>query len=114
MHEDGSVTWTDHKGTTIATTVPHGPIAHINRQTFDQRATRLTATIRGANARRLRAETDAAAARERPTSTPRSATTPGGPRRSSRDSSISRPDRSTPPTRTSPPRPLGPDPTIPF
>ena len=65
MHEDGSVTWTDHKGTTIATTVPHGPIAHINRQTFDQRATRLTATIRGANARRLRAEADAAAAMEK-------------------------------------------------
>lgn len=61
MHEDGSVTWNDHKGTTIATTVPHGPIAHINRQTFDQQATRLTATIRGANARRLRAEAKALA-----------------------------------------------------
>ncbi|WP_295624788.1 hypothetical protein [uncultured Corynebacterium sp.] len=64
MHDDGSVTWTDHEGTASATTVPYGPMAHIKRQTFDQRATRITATIRGNNTRRLRAEAEAAAAQE--------------------------------------------------
>ncbi|WP_295627138.1 hypothetical protein [uncultured Corynebacterium sp.] len=64
MHDDGSVTWTDHEGTASATTVPYGPMAHIKRRTFDQRATRITATIRGNNTRRLRAEADAAAAQE--------------------------------------------------
>lgn len=62
MHDDGAVTWVDHTGDCSATTVPHGPIAHIRRQTFDQRATRLTATIRADNARRIRAEAEAAAA----------------------------------------------------
>ncbi|WP_295624122.1 hypothetical protein [uncultured Corynebacterium sp.] len=64
MHDDGSVTWTDHEGTASATTVPYGPTAHIKRQTFDQRATRITATIRGNNTRRLHAEAEAAAAQE--------------------------------------------------
>ena len=65
MHPDGSVTWTDHTGGTTATTVPHGPIAHIKRQTFSQRATRLASTIHGNNLRRMKAEADAAAAMER-------------------------------------------------
>ena len=45
MHDDGSVTWVDHTGKAFATTVPHGPIAHIKRPTFDQRATRVASTI---------------------------------------------------------------------
>ncbi|MFD6727288.1 HNH endonuclease signature motif containing protein [Corynebacterium xerosis] len=65
IHDDGTVTWFDHTGTAFATTVPHGPIAHIGRQTFDQRATRLASTIHGDNLRRMRAEADAAAAMER-------------------------------------------------
>ena len=65
MHPDGSVTWTDHTGETTATTVPHGPIAHIKRQTFSQRATRLASTIHGNNLRRMKAEAEAAAAMER-------------------------------------------------
>ncbi|WP_290292465.1 HNH endonuclease signature motif containing protein [Corynebacterium hansenii] len=59
MHDDASVTWSDHTGETQATTVPHGPIAHIKRQTFDQRATRLAKTIRANNDKRMRAETQA-------------------------------------------------------
>lgn len=55
IHPDGTVTWADHTGEVFATTVPHGPIAHIKRQTFDQRATRLTRTIRAANHAKMRA-----------------------------------------------------------
>ncbi len=64
MNDDASVDWFDHTGTAFASTVPHGPIAHIKRQTFDQRATRLAKTIRGANAQRLEAEAEARAAME--------------------------------------------------
>jgi len=64
MHPDGSVTWSDHTGEAKATTVPHGPIAHIKRQTFAQRATRLASTIHGDNLRRMKAEADAAKAME--------------------------------------------------
>lgn len=60
MHDDGSVTWVDHTGKAFATTVPHGPIAHIKRQTFDQRATRVASTIHRDNEEKLRAEADAA------------------------------------------------------
>lgn len=49
------MTWADHTGEVFATTVPHGPIAHIKRQTFDQRATRVTRTIRAANHATMRA-----------------------------------------------------------
>ncbi|MFD5868029.1 HNH endonuclease signature motif containing protein [Corynebacterium sp. NPDC060344] len=62
MNDDGSVDWFDHTGAAFATSVPHGPIAHIKRQTFDQRATRLAKTIRGANAHRMRADAEAAEA----------------------------------------------------
>ncbi|MFD5868076.1 HNH endonuclease signature motif containing protein [Corynebacterium sp. NPDC060344] len=65
MNDDGSVDWFDHTGSAFATSVPHGPIAHIKRQTFDQRATRLATTIHGDNLRRMRAEADAAAAMQR-------------------------------------------------
>ncbi|MFC3849011.1 HNH endonuclease signature motif containing protein [Corynebacterium hansenii] len=65
MHDDASVTWSDHTGTTQATTVPHGPIAHIKRQTFDQRAARLAKTIRADNDKRMRAETQAREAMEK-------------------------------------------------
>ena len=64
MHPDGSVTWSDHTGEAKATTVPHGPIAHIKRQTFAQRATRLASTIHGDNLRRMKAEADATKAME--------------------------------------------------
>ena len=60
MHDDGSVTWVDHTGRAFATTVPHGPIAHVRRQTFDQRATRVASTIRWDNEEKLRAQADAA------------------------------------------------------
>ncbi|MFC3848964.1 hypothetical protein ACFORJ_02120 [Corynebacterium hansenii] len=59
MHDDASVTWSDHTGETQATTVPHGPIAHIKRQTFDQRAARLAKTIRANNDKRMRAAAEA-------------------------------------------------------
>ncbi|MFD5867222.1 HNH endonuclease signature motif containing protein [Corynebacterium sp. NPDC060344] len=62
MNDDGSVDWFDHTGSAFATSVPHGPIAHVKRQTFDQKATRLAKTIRGANAQRMRAEAEAAEA----------------------------------------------------
>ncbi|MFD5867316.1 HNH endonuclease signature motif containing protein [Corynebacterium sp. NPDC060344] len=65
MNDDGSVDWFDHTGAAFATSVPHGPIAHIKRQTFDQKATRLAKTIRGANAQRMRAEAEAAEAMHR-------------------------------------------------
>ncbi|MFD5868583.1 HNH endonuclease signature motif containing protein [Corynebacterium sp. NPDC060344] len=65
MNDDGSVDWFDHTGSAFATSVPHGPIAHIKRQTFDQKATRLAKTIRGANAQRMRAEAEAAEAMHR-------------------------------------------------
>ena len=60
MHDDGSVTWVDHTGKAFATTVPHGPIAHVKRQTFDQRATRVASTIHRDNEEKLRAQADAA------------------------------------------------------
>ncbi|HHT31782.1 MAG TPA: HNH endonuclease, partial [Corynebacterium sp.] len=60
MHDDGSVTWVDHTGAAFATTVPHGPIAHIKRQTFDQRATRVASTIHRDNEEKLRAAAEAA------------------------------------------------------
>ena len=60
MHDDGSVTWVDHTGAAFATTVPHGPIAHVKRQTFDQRATRVASTIHRDNEEKLRAQADAA------------------------------------------------------
>ena len=60
MHDDGSVTWVDHTGKAFATTVPHGPIAHIKRQTFDQRATRVASTIHRDNEEKLRAAAEAA------------------------------------------------------
>lgn len=63
MHPDGTVTWADHAGEVFAMTVPHGPIAHIKRQTFDQRSTRLTRTIRAANHAKIRAAAEAAADR---------------------------------------------------
>ena len=62
MHADGSVTWVDHSGHVFATTVAHGPIAHIGRQTFSQRATRRASTIHGDNLRRMKAEADRQAA----------------------------------------------------
>ena len=64
MHADGSVTWVDHSGHVFATTVAHGPIAHIGRQTFSQRATRRASTIHGDNLRRMKAEADRQAAME--------------------------------------------------
>ncbi|MCG7439632.1 HNH endonuclease signature motif containing protein [Corynebacterium freneyi] len=64
MHADGSVTWIDHAGHVFATTVAHGPIAHIGRQTFSQRATRRASTIHGDNLRRMKAEADRQAAME--------------------------------------------------
>ncbi|MBP2333362.1 HNH endonuclease signature motif containing protein [Corynebacterium freneyi] len=64
MHADGSVTWVDHAGHVFATTVAHGPIAHIGRQTFSQRATRRASTIHGDNLRRMKAEADRQAAME--------------------------------------------------
>ena len=64
MHADGSVTWVDHSGHVFATTVAHGPIAHIGRQTFSQRATRRASTIHGDNLRRMKAEADRRAAME--------------------------------------------------
>ena len=64
MHADGSVTWVDHAGVVFATTVAHGPIAHIGRQTFSQRATRRASTIHGDNLRRMKAEADRQAAME--------------------------------------------------
>ena len=64
MHADGSVTWVDHSGRVFATTVAHGPIAHIGRQTFSQRATRRASTIHGDNLRRMKAEADRQAAME--------------------------------------------------
>ncbi|MFO6504077.1 HNH endonuclease signature motif containing protein [Corynebacterium freneyi] len=64
MHADGSVTWVDHAGRVFATTVAHGPIAHIGRQTFSQRATRRASTIHGDNLRRMKAEADRQAATE--------------------------------------------------
>ena len=64
MHADGSVTWVDHAGCVFATTVAHGPIAHIGRQTFSQRATRRASTIHGDNLRRMKAEADRRAAME--------------------------------------------------
>ena len=60
MHDDESVTWVDHTGKAFATTVPHGPIAHIKRQTFDQRATRVASTIHRDNEEKLRAAAEAA------------------------------------------------------
>ena len=63
MNPDGTVTWADHAGEVCATTVPHGPIAHIKRQSFDQRSTRLTRTIRAANHAKIRAAAEAAADR---------------------------------------------------
>ena len=63
MHPDGTVTWADHAGEVFAMTVPHGPIAHIKRQSFDQRSTRLTRTIRAANHAKIRAAAEAAADR---------------------------------------------------
>ena len=64
MHADGAVTWVDHAGVVFATTVAHGPIAHIGRQTFSQRATRRASTIHGDNLRRMKAEADRQAAME--------------------------------------------------
>ncbi|MDK8768308.1 HNH endonuclease signature motif containing protein [Corynebacterium freneyi] len=64
MHADGSVTWVDHAGVVFATTVAHGPMAHIGRQTFSQRATRRASTIHGDNLRRMKAEADRQAAME--------------------------------------------------
>ncbi|WP_290289980.1 hypothetical protein [Corynebacterium hansenii] len=65
MHDDASVTWSDHTGEVQATTVPHGPIAHIKRQTFDQRAARLAKTIRADNDKRMRAAAEAREAMDR-------------------------------------------------
>ncbi|MGV3114824.1 HNH endonuclease signature motif containing protein [Corynebacterium freneyi] len=64
MHADGSVTWIDHSGHVFAATVAHGPIAHIGRQTFSQRATRRASTIHGDNLRRMKAAADRQAAME--------------------------------------------------
>ncbi|MEJ5918873.1 HNH endonuclease signature motif containing protein [Corynebacterium sp. H78] len=44
-HADHTETWASHDGIT-ARSIPSGPLAGIGRQTFDQRATRKTATIR--------------------------------------------------------------------
>ena len=65
MHDAGSVTWTSHDGELETTTVPSGPMAHIKRQTFGQRAARRTKIIRDGNHKRLRAKFDAIAAMEK-------------------------------------------------
>lgn len=50
-HADGTETWTSCDGTLVAVSVPTGPLAGFGRQTFDQRLTRKSATIRECNER---------------------------------------------------------------
>lgn len=48
-HVDGTETWRSCDESVVAVTVPTGPLAGFGRQTFDQRLTRKTATIRELN-----------------------------------------------------------------
>lgn len=49
-HADNSETWSSCDGTITARSLPTGPLAGFGRQTFDQRLTRKTRTIRELNA----------------------------------------------------------------
>ncbi|MFD8879325.1 HNH endonuclease signature motif containing protein [Corynebacterium xerosis] len=58
-HPDGTEVWTSADGEHRYVTVPQGPLAGFGRQTFDARATRLTAARAEHNARRIAEEEEA-------------------------------------------------------